>query len=130
MGIAAGVTDLRDVLVGSHCVGGVGRRISDSAGVALGMGAAEAGIFPCATGTLARWFPSTRRAMVSGILGSFMGIGGALGAALTGWLLDWMDWRWMFLLYAVPGVLWAAWFAYWFRNRPRTIRPSMPRNGN
>jgi ACS family glucarate transporter-like MFS transporter len=83
-----------------------------------GMGAAEAGIFPCAAATLAQWFPSTRRAFVSGVLGSFMGIGGALGAALTGVLLGLVDWRWMFVLYASLGLFWAAWFYFWFRERP------------
>lgn len=84
----------------------------------LGMGAAEAGIFPCATATLARWFPASQRALVSGVLGSFMGIGGALGAALTGVLLGAGDWRWVFVAYALPGFLWAVWFFLWFRDRP------------
>src|SRR6516164_7530102 len=53
----------------------------------LGMGMAEAGMIPCAASTIAQWFPSTRRAWASGMLGSFMGIGGALGSALTGLLL-------------------------------------------
>lgn len=85
----------------------------------LALGAAESGIFPCAASSLGKWFPSTRRAWVSGILGSFMGIGGALGAYLTGLLLTVMDWRWMLALYAVPGLLWAAWFYIWFRDRPQ-----------
>jgi MFS family permease len=84
----------------------------------LGMGAAEAGIFPCAISTLARWFPVTQRAWVSGVLGAFVGIGGALGAALTGLLLMRVDWRWMFALYAALGLAWATWFYWWFRDRP------------
>lgn len=84
----------------------------------FGMGAAEAGIFPCAASTLAAWFLSTRRAFVSGVLGSFMGIGGALGAALTGVLLGIIDWRWMFVLYSLLGLFWAGWFWFWFRDRP------------
>ncbi len=84
-----------------------------------GMGAAEAGIFPCALNSLARWFPPARRAWVSGVLGSFMGIGGFLGTLLTGLLLVQMPWRWVFAFYAIPGLVWAAWFAVWFRNRPQ-----------
>lgn len=83
------------------------------------MGAAEAGVFPSSTGVLSRWYPATRRAWVSGILSSFMGVGGAVGAALSGFILVYMSWRWMFMLYAVPGMLWAIGFAYWFRNTPR-----------
>jgi len=85
----------------------------------LGMGAAEAGIFPAATGTIARWFPTTRRAWASGMLGSFMGIGGALGAALTGlFLRAGLSWQMVLVLYAVAGLLWAGWFFAWFRDRP------------
>jgi MFS family permease len=85
----------------------------------LFMGAAEAGIFPCATSTMAKWFPSTRRAWVSGVLGSFMGIGAALGASLTGLLVGLGGgWQWIFALYALPGLIWAGWFYLWFRDRP------------
>lgn len=83
------------------------------------MGAAEAGIFPASTGVLSRWYPVSRRAWVSGVLTSFMGVGGAVGAALTGTILVYVSWRWMFMLYAVPGLIWALGFAFWFRNTPR-----------
>ncbi|SIO20907.1 MFS transporter, ACS family, glucarate transporter [Singulisphaera sp. GP187] len=82
------------------------------------MGVAEAGIFPSSTGVLSRWYPVSRRAWVSGILTSFMGVGGGIGAALTGFILVYVSWRWMFLLYAVPGLIWALGFALWFRNNP------------
>jgi MFS family permease len=85
----------------------------------LAMGAAEAGIFPSSTGALGRWFPPERRASVSGVLASFMGVGGAIGAALTGLVLAILPWRWMFAIYAVPGLLWAFGFAWWFRDYPR-----------
>ncbi|AGA27037.1 MFS transporter [Singulisphaera acidiphila] len=83
------------------------------------MGAAEAGIFPSSTGILSRWYPVSRRAWVSGVLTSFMGVGGGIGAALTGFVLVYVSWRWMFLLYALPGLIWALGFALWFRNTPR-----------
>jgi MFS family permease len=85
----------------------------------LAMGGAEAGIFPASTGALGRWFPPDRRAWVSGVLTSFMGVGGALGAALTGAILVVVPWRWMFMLYAVPGLVWALGFFCWFRDSPR-----------
>jgi sugar phosphate permease len=82
------------------------------------MGAAEAGVFPSSTGALSRWYPASRRAWVSGVLTSFMGVGGAVGAALSGTILAYVSWRWMFMLYAVPGLVWALGFAFWFRNTP------------
>jgi ACS family glucarate transporter-like MFS transporter len=84
----------------------------------LGMGAAQAGLLPCATNTVSRWLPATRRALASGVIGSSLSVGGALGAALTGLLLADLGWRWLFALFALPGLAWAAWFVLWFRDRP------------
>jgi MFS family permease len=84
----------------------------------LGMGGAQAGLFPCATSSVARWLPQRRWALASGLLGSFMQVGGALAVVLTGLLLGPLGWRWLFALYAVPGLAWAVWFFVWFRDRP------------
>ena len=86
--------------------------------VRLGMGALQAGIFPASTTTIAGWFPPTQRAMPNGNLGSCMQIGGAIGAMLTGSLVGSIGWRWMYVLYALPGIVWAFWFGKWFRNDP------------
>jgi len=82
-------------------------------------GFAQAGLFPVSTGVVANWFPKTGRAFATGALASFMSVGGAAGAALTGWLVVAIGWRWMFALYSLPGLLWAAWFWKWFRNTPQ-----------
>lgn len=89
-------------------------------------GVAQAGLFPTTTVTVAKWFPLTGRAFATGALGSFMSLGGALCAWLTGVLLEvfaprvapgW-NWRLTFLLFAVPGIIWAFWFWKWFRDEP------------
>ncbi|MSU26342.1 MAG: MFS transporter [Pedosphaera sp.] len=81
-------------------------------------GVSQAGLFPICTGVVAKWFPKTGQAFATGALGSFMSVGGAVGAALTGWLVVEIGWRWMFVLYSLPGLLWAAWFWGWFRETP------------
>src|SRR5262249_10659975 len=81
----------------------------------LVQGALQAGIFPCATLALAAWFPPTQRALASGVLSSFMMVGSAVGSYVTAKMLEVVDWKTMFLIYALPGLLWAAWFYYWFR---------------
>lgn len=83
------------------------------------MGALQAGIFPCCTLILALWYPITRRGFASAVLTSFMLMGGVIGSWMTALLIGPLGWRWLFLLYAVPGLVWAAWFALWFRNRPQ-----------
>jgi MFS family permease len=85
----------------------------------LGNGGAQAGIFPCTTATVARWFPLTRRALPNGFLASAMAVGAALGAALTARLLPCLGWRGVFALYSLPGIAWAVLFFLWFRDRPQ-----------
>jgi ACS family glucarate transporter-like MFS transporter len=82
------------------------------------MGVFQAGLLPSATVILAAWLPPTQRGTASGLLNSFMLIGGALNSNFTGLLLAPLGWRGLFLLYAAPGLTWALLFALWFRNRP------------
>ena len=99
-------------------------------------GVAQAGIFPCSAAILANWLPTSRRALASGLLGSFMSLGGALGSFLTGLAISgiaWgsldlspISWQSVFLLFALPGLLWAACFGYWFRDDPRSHRGVNP----
>ncbi|MEX0586879.1 MAG: MFS transporter [Pirellulales bacterium] len=88
----------------------------------FGMGAAQAALFPCSTGTIARWFPPTRRAVANGPVLAAMSVGAAIGAALTGRLLGWLDWQTVFVAYAVPGLLWAILVYAWFRDYPAEHR--------
>jgi len=89
-------------------------------------GVAQAGLFPTTTITIAKWFPLTGRAFAVGALGSFMSLGGALCAWLTGVLLELFEprvaagwnWRLTFLIFAVPGMVWALSFWWWFRDEP------------
>ncbi|HKA06791.1 MAG TPA: MFS transporter [Gemmataceae bacterium] len=82
------------------------------------MGIAQAGLFPASTRALSVWIPLRRRAVAAGILQACMSIGGALGAFATAQLLTQVYWPWIFLIYAVPGLIWSAWFFAWFRDRP------------
>jgi MFS family permease len=93
-------------------------------------GVAQSGLFPTTTVTIAKWFPLTGRAFATGALGSFMSLGGALCAWLTGVLLEAFEprvapgwnWRLTFLLFALPGIVWALGFWWWFRDEPREHR--------
>ena len=62
----------------------------------IGMGIAQAGLFPCSTNSIAHWHPQTGRAFASGTLGAFMSVGGVIGVSLTGLLLVHLDWRLIF----------------------------------
>ena len=84
----------------------------------IGTGIAQAGIFPCSTRTIAIWNPQTERAFASGNLAAAMSIGAAMGAPLTGWMLGLMSAKMIFVIFAIPGVIWAVGFWYWFREEP------------
>lgn len=82
------------------------------------IGGLQAAIFACATKGMRDWLPATAWARGNGALGASIYLGGALATSLTGVLLLWIDWRWVYFLYAIPGVLWAVLFWTWFRDRP------------
>ncbi len=88
------------------------------------IGAAQGGLFPIAANSIAKWIPVERRAIACGSLGSFMSIGGATATALSAVLLEleWMSWRWLFVVFALPGFVWAVWFYRWFRDSPADHR--------
>ncbi|QDT42229.1 putative sulfoacetate transporter SauU [Gimesia alba] len=91
-------------------------------------GVSQAGIFPCSANTISKWLPESSRGFSSGLLGSFMSIGSAVGALCMGVMLVGFDffgvsipaitWRTAMWIFAVPSVVWAIWFYYWFRDRP------------
>ena len=75
------------------------------------LGAAEAGFFPGIIFFLTLWFPTARRARVTGYFMSAIPLAGLIGAPMSGLLLQ-LDgfhglsgWQWMFILEAVPTVL-------------------------
>lgn len=84
----------------------------------MGIGLGQAGVFPCSTETVKTWFPLSRRAFANGAVTTAMQIGGIVGTQVTGLLVAFVGWRWTLGLFAIPGLLWAAWFYIWYRDRP------------
>ncbi|MGH7127632.1 MAG: MFS transporter, partial [Planctomycetaceae bacterium] len=82
-------------------------------------GAAQAGLFPCCVNTISHWIPVSRRAICCAFLSVGMQLGAAAAAVLTGVLIEAVHWRWTFLLYALPGLLWSMQFFDRFRDRPQ-----------
>ncbi|MEO1973926.1 MAG: MFS transporter [Pirellulaceae bacterium] len=84
----------------------------------LMVGISQAGIFPCSTIAISRWYPATERARASSVLAAAMQIGAAAAAFLTVILLRYMSWQTIFVSYAIPGFIIAAGFYWWFRDDP------------
>jgi MFS family permease len=81
-------------------------------------GAGEAGVFPNSSIVVARWFPSTQRASISGINLMAAQIGGALAPLLVVPIQLRYGWRASFYVFALLGVAWAAVWYRWFRDSP------------
>jgi MFS family permease len=81
-------------------------------------GAGEAGAFPNAAIVVARWFPASQRASMSGVMLMASQIGGAIAPLLIVPIQIRYGWRAAFFVFGAGGVLWAAvWYA-WFRDSP------------
>jgi ACS family glucarate transporter-like MFS transporter len=81
-------------------------------------GVGEAGAFPGSARTFYNWLPASERGIANGVLFSGAMIGGGISYPICAWLLKAAGWRRMFFLLAIPGFLWAALWAWLFRNHP------------
>ena len=86
------------------------------------MGICQAALFPCTTATIKDWFPSSKWGVSNGLLTAFQQLGGAAGMLLAGILAADFGWRFPFLAFTLPGLVWAVWFWIWFRDRPEDHR--------
>ena len=82
-------------------------------------GLAQAGLVPNAAQVVKDWFPIGRRGFVSSILTVSMSVGAVMTMKMTGELLDYFHWRWVFRIFSLVGVVWAVVFYAWFRTLPR-----------
>ncbi len=85
-------------------------------------GAGEAGAFPNASIVMARWFPATQRAGVSGVLLMASQIGGAIAPLLVVPIQMRYGWRASFYIFGALGLVWAAVWYVWFRDNPSEKR--------
>lgn len=81
-------------------------------------GVAQAGLVPASAQGISYWFPHRERGVASSAVATCMTAGGVIATFLTALLLPRVGWRWVFQIYALVGVAWAALFYLGFRNRP------------
>jgi MFS transporter, ACS family, hexuronate transporter len=74
------------------------------------LGIGEGGGFPAATRAVAEWFPSGERATAMGIINAGTAVGGVIAPPMIALILGFANWRWIFLLAGVVGLLWTAWW--------------------
>jgi ACS family hexuronate transporter-like MFS transporter len=76
----------------------------------LGMG--EGGGFPAATRAVAEWFPVHERSTAMGIINAGTAVGGVIAPPLIALVLTRSDWRAVFYLTALVGLVWAVWWRF------------------
>ena len=81
-------------------------------------GAGEAGCFPNIARAFNRWLPLDERVRAQGILWMFARWGGAIAPLLLVLVLQYVNWRRAFELFALLGVVWCVFWFRWFRDRP------------
>jgi MFS family permease len=81
-------------------------------------GAGEAGCFPNIARAFNRWLPLDERVRAQGILWMFARWGGAIAPLLLVLVLQYVNWRRAFELFALLGVVWCVFWWRWFRDRP------------
>jgi MFS transporter, ACS family, hexuronate transporter len=85
----------------------------------LGMG--EGGGFPAATRAVAEWFPTEDRATAMGIINAGTAVGAVVAPPLIATILAYSSWRWIFVITGGMGLLWVAWWRWWYRAPSKTF---------
>lgn len=82
-------------------------------------GVGEAGAFPIATRSLSRWILPAERGFAQGITHAGSRLGAAVTPAIVVLLMRAYGWRVPFFLFGAVGILWAAVWAWYYRDLPR-----------
>ena len=81
-------------------------------------GAGEAGCFPNLTKAFTTWLQPNERTRAQGIMWMSARWGGAFTPLIVAYIFKFANWRAMFSVIAVPGIIWAVLFYRWFRDNP------------
>ena len=82
-------------------------------------GAGEAGCFPNLTRAFSMWLPPAEKSRAQSILWLCARWGGAFTPVLVWAVLELVSWRTSFGVFACLGLVWAWFFARWFRDEPK-----------
>lgn len=81
-------------------------------------GAGEAGAWPSMARTFSRWIPSSERGTIQGIFFAAAHVTGGLTPMIALAVAGLCGWRWTFVIFGVPGIVWAIAWHRWFRDDP------------
>jgi len=82
-------------------------------------GAGEAGAWPMAARAFSAWIPRFERATVQGIFFAGAHLSGGLTPLVVAAIAGWLEWRAIFVVFGLVGMVWAVGWYAWFRDEPR-----------
>ena len=85
-------------------------------------GIGEAGSYPCMTGVVVKWYKQHETSTAQGYIWAASRMGGALTPFIVLPVLTLLGWHWAFYLLAAVGVVWAAGWYFWFRDKPAEVK--------
>ena len=81
-------------------------------------GAGEAGAWPSMARTFSRWIPRSERGTIQGIFFAAAHVTGGLTPMIALAVAVLCGWRWTFVIFGLPGIVWAIAWHRWFRDDP------------
>jgi ACS family glucarate transporter-like MFS transporter len=82
-------------------------------------GVGEAGAWPSVARVYSRWIPAGERGRIQGIFFAGAHLSGGLTPLAVAAIAGWLEWRAIFVVFGLIGVIWSlCWYA-WFRDEPR-----------
>ncbi|HKU09614.1 MFS transporter [Sinomonas sp.] len=91
------------------------------------LGVAEAGIWPAILVLISHWFPAAERARAYAFWMMNIAIASIITAPLSGWILSFSDWRWLFIIEGLfPFVIAAPIWWLLISDRPRDAKWCSP----
>lgn len=86
------------------------------------LGVVESAVMPAMLILLSRWFTKTERSRAN----TFLILGNPVTilwmSVLSGYLIDGLGWRWMFILEGIPAIVWAGFWWYLVDDKPENAR--------
>ncbi|MGN6287110.1 MAG: MFS transporter [Afipia sp.] len=76
------------------------------------LGLSEGGVLTCTLVLIRNWFTKAERARANALFLLSLPIGPMIAGPISGLILSYSDWRWMFVIEAAPGFLWA--LVWWY----------------
>jgi MFS family permease len=81
-------------------------------------GAGEAGAWPSMARTFSRWIPRSERGTIQGVFFAAAHVTGGLTPMIALAVAGLCGWRWTFVIFGIPGIVWAIAWHRWFRDDP------------